>query len=473
MLRRSLRDCVARHACAQGPPPSARRAANRRPASTSHSVARAPAGLAMAVAELVDQRRIESRIGSSASRLPVRIIQAASAPAPSRPKASKVAVDDLARVGLAAAGAHDRFGDRGRDRSADRPRQLRLQPRRRAEMVEQIGVGPADLGRRPPSASPPAGPGRSAAAAPRPAPRPGSPPGSGVYDLLTFVSAIRHRCKAYLLRSPEMTAASETDRARPPARPDHHPARPALRPRHAPAALVARRRSGRHRVYNALSATFPKGEAFFVESVRQFRDGAPPKLAEEIKAFTTQEAIHSREHAAFNKRGARGRLRPDAARGAGRLIGCDHRPPPIANLAATMALEHFTAILAHELLKDPRHLGRPIRRAPPVALACDRGDRAQGRRLRHLAARHPPLAAVASAGRSRRKVMLFVTRNFIVDRTSARSSCCARTASPARGPGRGCSGSPGSPRHDAPKIFGAWAPSSCPASTRGTRTTAT
>ena len=53
--------------------------------------------------------------------------------------------------------------------------------------------------------------------------------------------------------------------------------------------------------YNALSATFPKGEAFFVESVRMFRDGPSPQLADEIKAFTTQEAIHSREHAAFNK----------------------------------------------------------------------------------------------------------------------------------------------------------------------------
>ncbi len=51
-------------------------------------------------------------------------------------------------------------------------------------------------------------------------------------------------------------------------------------------------------LYNALSATFPEGEAFFVESVRGYRDGAPPRLAQEIKAFTTQEAIHSREHAA-------------------------------------------------------------------------------------------------------------------------------------------------------------------------------
>jgi predicted metal-dependent hydrolase len=57
-------------------------------------------------------------------------------------------------------------------------------------------------------------------------------------------------------------------------------------------------------IYNALSTTFPVGEAFFVESVRKFREGASPKLAEEIKAFTTQEAIHSREHDAFNRRAA-------------------------------------------------------------------------------------------------------------------------------------------------------------------------
>src|SRR5258708_13248120 len=55
-------------------------------------------------------------------------------------------------------------------------------------------------------------------------------------------------------------------------------------------------------IYNALSATFPEGEAFFVESVRAFREGAPPRLAEEIKGFTTQEAIHSREHDAFTRR---------------------------------------------------------------------------------------------------------------------------------------------------------------------------
>src|SRR3954453_13978524 len=110
-------------------------------------------------------------------------------------------------------------------------------------------------------------------------------------------------------------------------------------------------------IYNALSTTFPKGEAFFVESVRAFRDGAPPKLAAEIKAFTTQEAIHSREHDAFNKRAERSGY--DLSRLEARVqerLSITRSRPPIVNVAATMALEHFTAILAHELLKNPRHL---------------------------------------------------------------------------------------------------------------------
>ena len=45
--------------------------------------------------------------------------------------------------------------------------------------------------------------------------------------------------------------------------------------------------------------------------------------------------------------------------------------PPIANLAATMALEHFTAMLAHELIANPRHLaGGDAAGGGAVALAC-------------------------------------------------------------------------------------------------------
>src|SRR5881392_825246 len=110
-------------------------------------------------------------------------------------------------------------------------------------------------------------------------------------------------------------------------------------------------------VYNALSTTFPAGEAFFVESVRAFRDGTPPKLAEEIKAFTTQEAIHSREHDAFNKRAKlAGYDLSKLEAQVERRLAITRSRPPVVNVAATMALEHFTAILAHELLKNPKHL---------------------------------------------------------------------------------------------------------------------
>jgi uncharacterized protein len=171
-------------------------------------------------------------------------------------------------------------------------------------------------------------------------------------------------------------------------------------------------------LYNALSATFPEGEAFFVESVRRHRDGAPPKLAAEIKAFTTQEAIHSREHAAFNKAATEAGydLTPLEKRVHWR-IGLLNERPPIASLAATMALEHFTAILAHELLKDSAHLGK----AEAESAALWKWHAAE--EIEHKGVAYDTwLHATRHWPRSRRwkvkaKVMLLVTRNFIIDRT--------------------------------------------------------
>jgi predicted metal-dependent hydrolase len=108
--------------------------------------------------------------------------------------------------------------------------------------------------------------------------------------------------------------------------------------------------------FNALSATFPRGETLFVDAVKAFREGAPPPLAAEIRAFVKQEVNHTREHLAFNR----------AAEAAGydmsaidarveRLIGDVYARPKIAWLAVTMALEHFTAMFAHEFLRHPEH----------------------------------------------------------------------------------------------------------------------
>ena len=93
-------------------------------------------------------------------------------------------------------------------------------------------------------------------------------------------------------------------------------------------------------IYNALSTTFPKGEAFFVEGVRRFRDGASPALADEIRAFTTQEAIHSREHDAFNKRAAAAGydLRALEAQVEKRLAVTKSRPPIVSPKSVSTVL---------------------------------------------------------------------------------------------------------------------------------------
>lgn len=107
-------------------------------------------------------------------------------------------------------------------------------------------------------------------------------------------------------------------------------------------------------VFNSLSLSFPRGEAYFIESVRAFREGVPAPLAEEIRAFISQELNHSREHLAFN------RGMTDAGYDTEQLdaivrdvLELARTRPPIVSLAATIALEHFTAMFAHEVLSDP------------------------------------------------------------------------------------------------------------------------
>src|SRR3546814_9516636 len=50
--------------------------------------------------------------------------------------------------------------------------------------------------------------------------------------------------------------------------------------------------------YNSMSVIFPQCEAFFIASVRAFRDEVPPELAAQIRGFIQHEVFHSREHLA-------------------------------------------------------------------------------------------------------------------------------------------------------------------------------
>ncbi|HEX2578171.1 MAG TPA: metal-dependent hydrolase [Aquihabitans sp.] len=105
----------------------------------------------------------------------------------------------------------------------------------------------------------------------------------------------------------------------------------------------------------SLSAVFPDGEDFFVRSVRHYRDDVTdPVLRRQVAGFIGQEAVHGREHRALNDRLAElgyptKRIERMTRAGLGvreRLL------PPSSNLAATAALEHFTATLAELVLSS-------------------------------------------------------------------------------------------------------------------------
>jgi uncharacterized protein len=109
--------------------------------------------------------------------------------------------------------------------------------------------------------------------------------------------------------------------------------------------------------YNSLSLTFPKGEAFFIDSVRNFRDRVPAPQKEQIDAFIKQEAAHSREHHHLNNQVEQAGydVRPMYAHLDSRLAELKAKPA-IIGLVTTVALEHFTAIIAHACLQSERHL---------------------------------------------------------------------------------------------------------------------
>ncbi|HEX4866606.1 MAG TPA: metal-dependent hydrolase [Acidimicrobiales bacterium] len=104
-----------------------------------------------------------------------------------------------------------------------------------------------------------------------------------------------------------------------------------------------------------LSSVFPDGEDFFVRSVRRFRDQVTdPVLKQQVNGFIGQEAIHGREHRALNHRFADlGYPTRFVERVTERILAiADKVLPAKACLAATAALEHYTATLAEQLLRD-------------------------------------------------------------------------------------------------------------------------
>lgn len=113
-------------------------------------------------------------------------------------------------------------------------------------------------------------------------------------------------------------------------------------------------------LFNALSMSFPAGEQFFIDAVRNGVTTLSPaqqaEWAADMRGFIGQEATHRRIHERFNAQLARqglvDRWTPRILQRRKVLDGADARHP----VAVTAATEHFTAMMGEWLLAHPEVL---------------------------------------------------------------------------------------------------------------------
>ncbi|MHB1713079.1 MAG: metal-dependent hydrolase [Acidimicrobiales bacterium] len=166
---------------------------------------------------------------------------------------------------------------------------------------------------------------------------------------------------------------------------------------------------------SSLSAVFPDGEEFFVRSVRHFRDQIDdPELKRQVAGFIGQEAVHGREHRVFNDRlDQLGYPTKRFERLTKRGLALRERIlSPRSNLAATAALEHFTATLAELVLtsEEIRDLfGHPAVRDLFVWHALEESE--------HKAVAFDVYKAVGGSERMRVTTMNFLRFGFLVGMT--------------------------------------------------------
>lgn len=165
--------------------------------------------------------------------------------------------------------------------------------------------------------------------------------------------------------------------------------------------------------FNALSIMFPIGEQHFIDSVKHYRDRiVEPRLAKHVRGFTAQESIHRREHQNYNETLCDARHYPLAQLEApmlARQAWALRHMPPISHLAVTVAYEHWTALLADSLLRNPHHLEG----AHPDLAAMWRWHAIE--ESEHKAVAFDVYRAVGGTLRMRRWMMLIVTWQFFHD----------------------------------------------------------
>ncbi len=110
---------------------------------------------------------------------------------------------------------------------------------------------------------------------------------------------------------------------------------------------------GATQIANGVNLLFPAGERFFIRSVRRYLDRVTPDLAAQVKGFFGQEGRHAQAHERlFDTMRAQGFDIDSILERYEKVAyeGIEKRTPEAIRLAVTVALEHFTAILAEDAL---------------------------------------------------------------------------------------------------------------------------
>ena len=112
--------------------------------------------------------------------------------------------------------------------------------------------------------------------------------------------------------------------------------------------------------FNALSMSFPAGEQYFMDSVRdgfkRLPEAERQRFAAEVQGFVGQEATHRRVHALFNGHLEKQGFDNEFERRTLRRIKANAHRDVRMHVGATAATEHFTAIFADWLLHHPEAL---------------------------------------------------------------------------------------------------------------------
>ena len=112
--------------------------------------------------------------------------------------------------------------------------------------------------------------------------------------------------------------------------------------------------------FNALSMSFPVGEQYFIDSLRNGAQKLTPDMREafeeDLRGFIGQEATHRHLHALFNRELTRQGLHNAFEQRAARRIRANQHLDARKHVAVTAATEHFTALFAQWLLRHPEVL---------------------------------------------------------------------------------------------------------------------